>query len=190
MRASGSSLSVLYFPHETTNETKNCQGVLDDYVDHNCIGDDRIYTGTSIYLLISEYARMRGFTAWFLVILIIGALTGAFFAVRSGMDVYKKNKDIAQEIAQLQAEAERLQSENALLERKISYFRTDAFTELEAKSKLNLRRPQEKVVVVKGRATQEEDGENGLAIERVTSVSGGGEPVYKKWYTLFFAYSE
>lgn len=133
---------------------------------------------------------MHGFTSWLLVLVSIGALTGTFFAIRSGVDVYQKNKAIAQEIAELQEEADRLSSENTLLERKIAYFRTDAFTELEAKEKLNLKRPGERVVMVKGRSAEEGAVEvRSLASERKTSISGGGDSMYRKWYEIFFSYS-
>ena len=133
---------------------------------------------------------MKRFASLVLIGVIVGVLVGAFFVGRSGYDAYKRNHQIEEEIAQLQKEAERLSSENEVLERKIMYFKTDAFTEREAKEKLQLKRENEKVVAVKGRSVEvpQEEG------PRVSVVSGGEisesddfVPVYKKWWDIFFA---
>jgi len=133
---------------------------------------------------------MRRFASLLLIGVVVGVLVGAFFVGRSGYDAYRRNKQIEEEITQLQKEAERLSSENEVLERKIMYFKTDDFTEREAKERLQLKHKDEKVVAVKGRSveTPQEEG------PRVSVISGGEVsesddfvPVYKKWWDVFFA---
>jgi len=60
-----------------------------------------------------------------------------------------KRKEIQNEITQLQEEAARISRENFLAKERISYFESQDYQSREAKEKLNLRDPEENVVIVK-----------------------------------------
>ncbi|QQS60939.1 MAG: septum formation initiator family protein [Candidatus Moraniibacteriota bacterium] len=130
------------------------------------------------------------FVSFFIIILvIIGAFSGAFFLGRSGYEAYRKNQTIEEEIARLESEAKRLSVENEELEKKIVYFGTDSFTEREAKEKLNLKHPEEKVVLVKGRAVEnlEEDPKKQDPKITINGKEKDYIPLYKRWWTIFFS---
>lgn len=122
---------------------------------------------------------------WVIILFVIAVITVSFFVGRSGYEAYQKNKNLEQEIAKLQEKEEKLTFENELLEKKIDYFRTEDFTEREAKEKLNLKHPDENVVVVRDWMF-EENAENETA-EKNVLVEKEDLPLYKKWWNIFFS---
>lgn len=127
---------------------------------------------------------MRYWSLWIIILIAIGSLVGAFFVFRSGYDAYKRDQALKEEIYKLEEEARKVSAENEILEKKITYFRTDAFTEREAKEKLNLKREEERVVEVRGIHTENLENtykDNDRARLEVR------KPVYMKWWGIFFS---
>lgn len=122
---------------------------------------------------------------WVIILFVMAVITVSFFVGRAGYEAYQKNKNLEQEIAKLQEKEEKLSFENELLEKKIDYFRTEDFTEREAKEKLNLKHPDENVVVVRDWMF-EENTENKTA-EKNVLVEKEDSAVYKKWWNMFFS---
>jgi len=60
-----------------------------------------------------------------------------------------KKKEIQKEIQKLQEEAEKITRENLSSQERIAYFESQDYQEREAKEKLNLKNPEENVVIVK-----------------------------------------
>lgn len=80
--------------------------------------------------------------AVFAVVLILLVYLGV-----STLGVIAKNYRLQQQVDELTAQNEILRLQNQQLEYEITYFQTDAFVELEAREKLGLQAPGEKVVI-------------------------------------------
>lgn len=99
----------------------------------------------------------------------------------------KRNKQIEQEIAKIQAEADKVKRNNQELEERIGYFQTPEFQEKMAKDKLNFQKNDEEVVIIKsspsvaGISTVSKD-------EPKNRVSEDRRPNYQKWWQFFFKY--
>ncbi len=84
------------------------------------------------------------------------------------------------EIDDLKKNIEKFKSENQQLESDLDYLDTDAYREITAKQELNLRKPGEKVFVIKdsaGNGKKSGDDEN---IPEYTNI-----PIYMKWWRMF-----
>jgi len=95
-----------------------------------------------------------------------------------------KKKEIQKEILKLEEEASRISQENILAQERISYFESSEYKEREAKEKLNLKSPEEEVVIVKpGVIKKEEENE----IEPVNPVlkNHNLESNFIKWWRYF-----
>ncbi len=104
------------------------------------------------------------------------------YVAYKGLD---RNRKIEQEVASLQAEAQKIEKDNKTLRERIGYFQTDNFQEEEAKQKLNYQNPDEKVVVVKSSTAL--SSENDSSVRPSTpSVPEDLRPNYEKWWSRFF----
>jgi hypothetical protein len=88
---------------------------------------------------------------------------------------------VNREIAELQAEIDKLNQDNKNLQGLIEYFQTDDFKEKETKDKLNLVKEGERLVLIKEKEipveTVEEDREVEVTVNR---------PNYYHWWYYFF----
>lgn len=94
-----------------------------------------------------------------------------------------KKQAVQKEIVALQEEAQRISRENTLAQERISYFESQDYKEREAKEKLNLKSPEENVVIVKTNVTKKEvipEAPMEVAITKNQSPN----PV--KWFQYFF----
>ncbi|HEX8973973.1 MAG TPA: septum formation initiator family protein [Patescibacteria group bacterium] len=114
---------------------------------------------------------------------VIGMLLAVGISYSAVREAYR-NKKIESEVADLKAQAQKVQDENDALSQKIAYLQTPEFQEKIAKDKLNMQKPDENVVVVKQSAQQ--DSEDPV----VQSVQNNEDqtPNYRKWWDLFFKY--
>jgi cell division protein FtsB len=115
------------------------------------------------------------------ILSVLLALYIIFILSKSVWKNYQINKEIEakeQKIAELQKEIEEMQN-------LIAYYQTDTFQELEARSKLNLKKPGETAIAVPKRQTQEENP----AVAGTATATGSNEeesaPNYLKWWRFF-----
>ena len=99
---------------------------------------------------------------------------------------YHKAK-LAEEIEGLKSEVERLEGRNQQLSSLLGYFKEDTYLEKEARLKLNLKKPGEKVVILPQSQSSEysilNETENNEAKE---SSSVNGKDNWWKWWEYFF----
>ena len=98
----------------------------------------------------------------------------------------ERNHRIQEEISTLETEADQIRRENETLSEKISYFSSDDFREQEAKKRLDLKKADETVVVIKSHL--EDEGADVVDRDRRSSAEGIDENLsnYKKWWRVFF----
>jgi len=95
-----------------------------------------------------------------------------------------KKKEIQKEISKLEEEADRISRENILAQERISYFESPEYKEREAKEKLNLKSPEEEVIIVKpGIIKKEEPLESA---QKIISNNLKVENNFIKWLNYFF----
>lgn len=100
---------------------------------------------------------------------------------------YKENRRSVQidlEIEKLKTEAEKIRQGNENLRDKIAYLETADFEEAVAKEKMNLQKPDEKVVIIKPSLSAEDSRP---AAEENGEESAPEDPAnYIKWWNQFF----
>lgn len=121
--------------------------------------------------------------SWKLIFVIILGLAGTGIFSYITWNEAERSSGIDKEIDKLRQEAEKIRSDNQQLQEKISYFETDEFKEKVAKEKLNLQKPEEKVVIVKPSPFQEN-------AEEVSDKEHQNQEKeienYIKWWNQFF----
>jgi len=129
---------------------------------------------------------METFRSIVLKIAILAGVILAIFIIYISMKEIQRGRQIESEIETLRKEAEEIETSNHNLQEKISYFATQEFQERAAKEKLNLQKPDEKVVIVKPSVSREiieensADSKNDNIKEEISN--------YLKWYNQFFGY--
>lgn len=112
-------------------------------------------------------------------------LIAALCIVYAGYRKHDDNQKITQEIDRLKAQALDIAGKKQSLADRITYFQSDEFKERQAKEKLNLKRQDEEVVIIKPVAglkeSEKERSESAPQQEQVPSI-----PNYKKWWSYFF----
>jgi cell division protein FtsB len=117
---------------------------------------------------------------WFLFLSIVIIL---YFFWALGKMAWQ-NYQVNQQIKNLESEVAQIENDNQKLSDLIAYFQTETFKEQEAREKLGLVMPGEKVLVFPG---NDKNTENGI-VETVTKQNNEvSEPNYKKWWSFFFA---
>lgn len=123
----------------------------------------------------TNYWLVRSIIA--LILLIIG-----IFGYTLSKEISKK-KQVQNEIRLLELEAEKIEKENMKLEERIAYLGSEDYKKKEAKEKLNLQNPDEKMVVImQGPAVKQEIGEEPTPVV----YKENNIPNYQKWWNLFF----
>ena len=85
-----------------------------------------------------------------------------FFVILTGFiswSIFKqtiKKREIQKEISKLEKEAIKISQNNELLKERLSYFESQEYREKETKEKLNLKKPNENVVIVKPNVIKKE----------------------------------
>ena len=127
-------------------------------------------------------------TFFFGFLLLLGFMAIVYIAFVTYGELNKK-KQVQVEIEKLQAEAERVDSENNLIQEKIAYLQSSDYKGLEAKSSLNLQNPGENVVVIKPSIVKV----NNVEVEKPEEKFVAAAPVnsspnsnFIKWYAYFF----
>ncbi len=118
-----------------------------------------------------------------LVLLLILLLSGWLYVLSQKERV--RDKTIGSEISRLEMEAEKMRADTLSLKERIAYFSSDAFQEREAKEKLDYRKQDEKVVVV--RPGREDVSASAPLLSSVESRYNGEDvPNHRKWWRLFW----
>jgi len=81
------------------------------------------------------------------------------------------NYSTSQKIKNLKSEISTLEANKNMLEDLIMYYQTDAFKELEARKKLGMRKPDEKVLVVETKEVTDKPVEPIKAVEETPQAS-------------------
>lgn len=119
----------------------------------------------------------------------IAAFVLAIFIGQSAYEKYQRNKHIESEIAELQKKAEELSQKNGLLSDQIQYFRTQNFKDKEVKEKLNMKKPNEEVVIVTpSPAKNNPPSEESVAGSETQINLAPEQSNPKKWWNHFFKY--
>ena len=119
---------------------------------------------------------------WIKVSLIFFVALSIFIAWSIFKQTIRK-KETQKEISKLEKEALKISQENDLIQERVSYYESPEFREREAKEKLNLKKPDENVVIVKPgiikKEIKEEEEEIILQEERVYKNN------FEKWWKYF-----
>ena len=98
---------------------------------------------------------------------------------------WQRHERINQEVAKLDAEAEKIKSENESFSERISYFSSDSFREQEAKQKLGLKKTNETVVAIKP-APAAAAGGTATPTQALETASRDDDAHYRMWWRVFF----
>lgn len=111
-------------------------------------------------------------------ILAVFLLIPAFLVIWAVVKEKKYQDRGAEAVDVLRSEITALESKNAELSQLISYLSSQEFAELEAREKLNMKKPGEKVIIVPRESS---------ASSATPAVSAANDlPNYLKWYRYFF----
>ncbi len=121
----------------------------------------------------------------FLIIVVLIALIVSLL-----QESYRKYQ-LTKEINNLKSEIERLEGNNKQMANLMEYFKEESYMEKEARLKLNLKKPGEKVVILSPGSTEPAEEEN------IGEDSSSGKPIdydnlnietanYWKWWEYFF----
>jgi len=112
--------------------------------------------------------------------LIIGIIALVYLAVLVGKSVYTNYKT-DQKIKELKTELDALETENKNLQNQIAYYQTESFKEKEARRKLGLVKPDEKVVILQN----EPQSSSSTLPNNPSEQSGPRKPNYQLWWEYF-----
>lgn len=119
------------------------------------------------------------------IVLFLGIVALIFIALAIFREMRAK-KQIQTEIEKLQAEAEKIYKENILSQEKLAYLESKDYQEKEAKDKLSLQNPDEKVVIINPSVVKNE--ERKIESAPLPSVKIQEKENYLKWWDYFFKY--
>jgi cell division protein FtsB len=127
------------------------------------------------------------------VLWIVLGLAAALFLVRYGQEVLAEH-DLNGKIVAQQRANEKLDEENKRLEAALKYYLSDKYIEQRAREDLNLRRPDEEVLIPVLDTSGQEPGGSAGTDSNGAQVEGGSqeakraldeEPNWQKWLDLF-----
>lgn len=112
--------------------------------------------------------------------LIIGVVILVIFSVALGKEVVRKY-EVNKEINQLKEEVVNLEKRNAELSDLMQFLNTDRFKEEEARTKLGMAKPGEKVVVIPNVNAEENNEQIDQQTTKQTNLTNP-----QKWWNYFF----
>jgi len=115
----------------------------------------------------------------FLFVIVLALIT---VAVNVGRESYRKYQ-LTQEINKLKTEIERLEGKNEQLANLMEYLKEEPYLEKEARLKLNLKKPGEKVIILSNKKQEQQQEEVLSDIPELTEENGD----YWKWWEYFFS---
>lgn len=118
-------------------------------------------------------------------VLFLGAVAMIFIALAIFRETRAK-KQVQTEIEKLKAEAEKINKENILSQEKLEYLESKDYQEKEAKNKLNLQSPDEKVVIITPSVIKNEEKKSeSVPLDKLKIQN---KEKYLKWRDYFFKY--
>jgi cell division protein FtsB len=130
------------------------------------------------------------------VLWVVLGLAAAFFLVRYGQEVLSEH-DLNSQIAAQRVANSNLTDDNARLQAALQYFQSDKYIEQRAREELNLRRPDEEVLIPIGDQSQPVAGTSspagqaaGQANRSAEATPTADEPNWQKWLDLFSPFSD
>jgi len=119
------------------------------------------------------------------IVVLIAVVLGLFGYILS--KEVKKKSQINIEIEALRQEAEKIEKENMRMEERIDYFASKDYREREAKEKLNLQNPDERVAIItQTPARREEKNPEASQAYKEPSFQPDPIPNWQKWWNYFF----
>jgi cell division protein FtsB len=124
------------------------------------------------------------------VLWVVLGLAAAFFLIRYGQEVLMEH-DLNSKIAQQRIDNAKLADDNSRLEASLQYYQSDKYVEQRAREDLNLRRPDEEVLIPIGDQSQPATGTTGATGAQAAPTpsaaqgSASQEPNWQKWFDLF-----
>lgn len=121
------------------------------------------------------------------IFLLVAVIALVYIGICIAKETYKKNQ-VQKEIAELQERAQKINKDNVQIKEKIAYLESPEYQSKEAKDKLGLQSPDEKVIVVKPGVEKEVmlNQDESPSLEEMPKVEE--LPNYKKWWNYFFKY--
>jgi len=116
----------------------------------------------------------------FRIAILFGVALLFFIGFKYSEEAYKQ-KQVNREVAELQAEIDKLNQDNKNLQGLIDYFQTDEFKEKETKDKLNLVKEGEKLVLIKEKDIAVEP----VQVDNETEITVNRPNYYYWWYYFF-----
>lgn len=107
-----------------------------------------------------------------------------FIGIESGQEIWREYK-IKKEIETLKTEITKYKKENNDLEKMLDYYKTLSYKEKEARLKLNMQKPGEKVILVDSAESGETDKKTDNSILQTEENAADFSNV-KKWWNYFF----
>lgn len=153
---------------------------------YGCFGNDWFYHSSAFVNAIEaaffENKKMK--SVFIKIGAIIALILIVYIVVAAGMEAQRK-RQIQSEIEKLAADAEKIRKENFDIQDKIAYLESRDYQEKEAKDKLSLQGPDEKVIIIKpgisGVKKQIENTEMPEERSETPKVAN-----YYKWWLYFF----
>ncbi|HPN54948.1 MAG TPA: septum formation initiator family protein [Candidatus Moranbacteria bacterium] len=123
--------------------------------------------------------------SFIIVFFIVGVIFTVIIIGRVAHQAFR-NQKIEKEVEALKKKAESIKSENEKIQKQIEYYSRPEFVEKISKDKINMQKPDEKVVVVNEGVLQKPEtvGEDTEKYQNEEQI-----PNYKKWWNSFFKYN-
>lgn len=120
------------------------------------------------------------------IFLIFGLVIAFLISISLGKEVYRKYQ-IQKEISAMEEEIKKIDSKNQDMSKMIEYFKSEAFLEVEARKKLNMKKPEEKVVIFTDDINKETiDTQTPQPNTNQESAPEAELANYQKWWGYFF----
>ena len=120
------------------------------------------------------------------ILLLLSVAVLIFFSINMGKEIINR-RDLKKEIGALEGEINSLEGKNQELGGLISYFESLDFIEKEARTKLNLRKPGEQIIIVpetetsQQKAAVQEAASGSFLVQENKSLNNP-----QKWWNYFF----
>ena len=117
------------------------------------------------------------------VLLLVSLFILIFFSINLSREIINR-RDLQKDIDKLQTEINNLESRNTELASLIEYFKSMDFVEEVARTKLNLRKPGEHIIIVPEEQVEESGLTKQLTSLIKTEIKTVSNP--KRWWSYFF----